>query len=102
MSDAPISPNLKLIHNAQTHQDVPLPGCERVPVWWVAKGGVQHNGTTVGVKFRCARCGFEGKGVFGPARDFAVTTSLALQEFVSTDEARDNCLAFVLPEAAGG
>ncbi len=78
----------------QTPEDMPLPGCQRVPVWWVADGGVAHNGTTVGVKWRCNRCGVEGQGMFGPARDLSDTTAKAEHVFMNDPATRFHCSYF--------
>lgn len=93
------APHLKVIYDENSDGDQPLPGCQRYPVWWVPHTGVQHNGTTVGVKYRCDQCGFEGKGVFGPARAFASTAQAAEKAMINSDEAKKACHYWVTPVA---
>ncbi|WP_282168900.1 hypothetical protein [Ruegeria atlantica] len=89
--------HLKLVFEKETRADNPLPGCQRVPVWWVPDGGVQHNGTTVGVKWRCARCGVEGKGIFGPERALTGTSVEAERVFMNDPATRARCVYMINP-----
>lgn len=83
---------MNLVYDENTHTDEPLAGCQRIPVWWTPHAGVEHNGTPVGVKFRCDRCGFESQGIFGPARDLPQTAEDALVQFVNSTNAMAKCV----------
>ncbi len=86
--------SLSLVFDQETYSDKPLPGCQRTPVWWVPYSGIEHSGTTVGVRWRCTRCGVEGQGIFGPARDLSDTTVKAEKTFMNDPATRFHCKYF--------
>lgn len=86
-----------MVYDQDTHRDRPLLGCQRTPEWWTPHSGVEHNGTTIGVRWRCEQCCIEGKGIFGPARDLTEIASKALHTFVNSRETKSSCVYFTTP-----
>ena len=93
----PSDARLSLVHDQNTHEDEKLPGCEGFPVWWTPHAGVTHNGSTIGIKYRCERCGFDGQGIFGPARDLPEIAQEALKAFINSDAAKASCIYWTTP-----
>ncbi|MGA9251758.1 MAG: hypothetical protein WBV71_04855 [Roseobacter sp.] len=84
--------HLQLAHDQDTHQDQPLRGCQRIPVWWTPHSGVEHSGTTIGVKFHCPKCGVEGQAEFGPAQTLPVIAAEALYLFLGDADVQATCV----------
>jgi len=89
--------HLHLAHDQDTHEDQPLPGCQKIPVWWTPHTGVQHSGTTIGVKFRCPKCGVEGPPEFGPAQKLPVISAEALYLFLADEDVQKVCVLWHRP-----
>ncbi|MEP2531728.1 hypothetical protein [Shimia sp.] len=89
--------HLTLIHDQSTIRDEILPGCQRFPVWWTPDSGVEHAGTVIGVRWRCPRCGIEGHGVFGHARELPLLANNALAQFINSDAAKEACVYHTTP-----
>lgn len=89
-----MSSHLTLAHDQDTHEDKPLPGCQRIPAWWTPHAGVEHSGTTIGVRFNCPKCGVEGAPAFGPAQTLPVISAEALALFFVNKDVQASCVLY--------